>query len=211
MKTKMLSAFKRSAFPALLLLAGISLLGGCGKGEDNETILPNNGKNMSDAQKVEYMMKHASPDSVARFICEASLGELKGVKIDTLANATLYAYENYKDDDLQTFAQALSAYAESLPLGKRMRLRQLEAEQDPTGLGYQLGLEYVNDIRMNKKGVKEIEKEIADLKKECMKNPEDSATFTRFSKGFRVALDMDGSSDIPIQIYNKYSSVSAKK
>lgn len=207
MKTNLLKIFKWCSAPTMILIvAGISLLAGCGKKDSEESILPNGGKNMSDEQKVAYMMKHATPDSVARFICMASLGEIKGAKIDTLANATLYAYENYKDDDLQTFSQSLSSYAESLPLGKRLRLLQLQAEMDPMGLGYQLGLEYVNDIRMNKKDAAAIEKEIADLKEECKKNPEDSATFTRFTTGFKVALDMDGSSDIPAQIYKKYSS-----
>lgn len=212
MKANMLRALKRGFAPVMVMaLVGLSVLTGCGNNENNNSALPFNGKKLTDEQKVEYMMKNATPDSVARFICRASLGEIKGVKIDTLANATLYAYEHYKDDDLQTFSQALTSFAEELPLSKRMRLLQLEAEQDPTGLGYQLGLEYVNDIRMNKKNAAAIEKEIAELKKECQKNPEDSATFTRFTKGFKVALDLDGSSDIPAQIYDKYSSASLKE
>lgn len=207
MKANVLIIFKRcSALLAVAALVVGSLLAGCSKTEKTVSVLPNNGKNMTDEQIVAYLMKTVTPDSVARFICRASLGEIKGIKIDTLANATLYAYENYKDEDLQTFSQALSTYAESLPLSKRMRLLQLEAEQDEMGLGYQLGLEYVNDIRMNKKDVASIEKEIAELQKECAKQPQDSATFARFSKGFQVALDMDGSTDIPEQIYKKYSS-----
>lgn len=160
---------------------------------------------MSDAQKVAYVMQSATPDSVARFICRASLGEIKGVKIDTLANATLYAYETYKDTDLQTFAQAYDAFAESLPLDRKMKLRKLAAEQDPMGLGYELGLEYVNRIRMDHKTASDVEAEIKALKDVCDQNPEDSATFTRFMKGFKVALSMDGSNELPGEIYRKYS------
>lgn len=187
-----------------MLLGGMLLMGSCG-GKNGEGSYPEEMSRMDDSGKVAYMMKNATPDSVARFICMASLGEISGVKIDTLATATLYAYENYKDGDLQTFAQAFDSYSESLPLDRKMKLRKLAAEQDPMGLGYELGLEYVNKIRMNHKSAKEVEEEIAALKKVCRENPEDTATFTRFMKGFKVALEMDGSSEIPAEIYKKYS------
>lgn len=207
MKTNVLGFSKRIAAPAVaLMLVGMSFFGGCRNKEGGENVLPKGGENMSDTQKVEYMMKQTTPDSVARFICRAALGQIEGVKIDTLSNATLYAYENYRDDDLQTFSQAYESFIDSLPLNLKMRLHKLEAEQDPMGLGYELGLGYVNVIRMEKKDAASIEKEIENLRQECMKSPEDTATFTRFKTGFKVALDMDGSSDVPKSIYLKYSS-----
>lgn len=51
----------------------------------------------NDAEKVAIAMKNYTPDSVARFICNTCLGLNKGVSIDTLQSAVLYAYENYKE------------------------------------------------------------------------------------------------------------------
>lgn len=207
MKSNVLTRLKGSyaAISGILSLFALATAG-CGSDNGGNASFPKNVARMSDAEKVAYVMKSCTPDSVARFICRAALGEVNGVKIDTLANATLYAYEHYKDGDLQTFSQTFDSFAEELPLDLKMRLRKLAAEQDPMGLGYQLGLEYVNVIRTDHKNAETVEREIAALKKECMKSAEDTATFTRFMKGFKVALDMDGDNDIPRAIYQKYST-----
>lgn len=192
-----------------VMIAGCFLLllmaSSCGSKGSGKSSFPKDFSRMNDSRKVAYVMKNAAPDSVARFICRAALGEIEGVRIDTLSSATLYAYENYKDDDLQTFAIAYDEFAESLPLDKKMTLRKLAAEEDAMGMGYQLGLEYVNAIRVNHKNAVEVEKEIAALKRVCSRNVEDSSTFTRFMKGFKVALEVDGGNEIPREIYNKYS------
>lgn len=176
---------------------------GCGK-KGKEADMAARLSGMSDLAIMQYMMENVSPDSVARFICDASLGKIEGVKIDTLSMAALYAYETYKDDDLQSFQTAFDGYADNLPLADKMRLRKLAASDNPDALGYQLGLEYVNDIRTGKKQGKDVEAEIAALKTLCEASPEDSLTFKRFMTGFKVALDQDGSDGIPKQIYEKY-------
>lgn len=186
-----------------LALIGAGMSASC-SGHRESGAFPDDFNSRSDARKVEYVMRNATPDSVARFICAAALGDVEGARIDTLANATLYAYETYKDADLQTFAMAYDEYAESLPLDKKMRLRKLAAEEDPMGMGYQLGLEYVNSIRTDHKNASQVEAEISALKKACSANPEDSATFSRFMKGFKVALEYDGNNEIPREIYNRY-------
>ena len=187
-------------FPLALVL-----LAACGNKDKGAAELADALGQLGDSQKVAYMMENAAPDSVARFICQAALGDIPGVKIDTLSMATLYAYETYKDADLQTFSQAFDAYADGLTLDRKMKLRKLAAEQDPMGLGYELGLEYVNKIRLNHKSASEVEAEIKALRDVCRQNPEDTATFTRFMKGFKVALMMDGSNEIPAEIYKRYS------
>ncbi|MBD5176909.1 MAG: hypothetical protein HDT05_05805 [Bacteroidales bacterium] len=190
---------------AVVALFSTAMLASCGGDKDGSGNFPKDFNSKSDEAKVAYMMENASPDSVARFICRAALGEVPGVRIDTLATATLYAYETYKDENLQTFAQAYDSFADALPLDKKMTLRKLAAMDDPMALGYELGLEYVNSIRMDHKNAKTVEAEIASLKKVCAKNPEDSAMFPRFMKGFEVALKIDSGSDVPKEIYNKYA------
>lgn len=191
-----------TAFMAFGLLV---LAQACGGGSDSHGYFPKDFAKMNDAAKMEYLMKSVSPDSVARFICDASLGRIEGVRIDTLSMAALYAYENYKDDDLQTFQTEFDSYTENLPLPDKMRLRKLAASENPAAMGYQLGLEYVNDIRMGKKSGGEVEAEIDALRIACNEDPEDSLTFKRFMTGFKVALDADGADGVPRQIYDKYS------
>ena len=195
---------KRIAMRAVLPVS-LLMLASCGGNGDSAGNYPKDFATMNDSQKVAYMMQNVTPDSVARFICDAALGK-NSAKINSLSEATLHAYENYKDADLQTFSTAYDEYAESLPLNEKMRLRKLAAQDDPMGLGYELGLEYVNMIRVDHKSAAQVEKEIAALKSECQKNPEDSLTFGRFMKGFKVALEVDGSADVPREIYNKYVS-----
>ncbi len=186
-----------------ILMSGLMM--SCGGSEGSTSNFPKDFNKKSDEEKVAYLMKTASPDSVARFICRAALGEIPGVKIDTLAIATLYAYETYKDKNLETFSHAYDSFADGLPLDKKMMLRKLAAMEDPMQLGYALGLEYVNSIRLDHKNAKTVEEEIAALKKVCSQNPEDSAMFPRFMKGFEVALEIDGAGDVPKEIYIKYA------
>ena len=194
---------KAMRVPGSLLIA-CAVLFSCGHGGQDASSFPADFSKMDDEAKVKYMMATVSPDSVARFLCDASLGRIEGVKIDTLSMATLYAYEHYQDDDLQSSQTAYDAYADNLPLADKMRLRKLAASDNPDALGYQLGLEYVNDIRTGRQPAADIEAEISALKRVCDASPEDSLTFERFMKGFKIALDYDGSEGIPRQIYNKY-------
>ncbi|MDE6010025.1 MAG: hypothetical protein K2F87_01065 [Muribaculaceae bacterium] len=187
-----------------VMLALVALCAGCAGKSGDKGKFPENFSSMGDTEKMAWLMQNVEPDSVARFICDASLGRIEGVKIDTLSMAALYAYEHYKEEDLQTFQTAFDGYADNLPLADKMRLRALAASDNPDALGYMLGLEYVNDIRMGKKSVGEVETEIEALRVACEANPADSLTFKRFVTGFKVALDQDGAEGIPKEIYTKY-------
>lgn len=159
---------------------------------------------MNDAAKMDYMIHNATPDSVARFICQASLGRIEGVRIDTLNLAALQAYEYYKDDDLQSFQAAFDDYAESLPLPDKMRLYKLAASDNPSQLGYKLGLEYANSIREGRMTAAQVEAEISAMRKACSEDPADSLVFKNFMTGFQVVLDNYGSEGIPTAIFEKY-------
>ncbi len=184
-----------SVSAALLLLA-------CGA--KNHPDFPNNFDKIGDAGRIAYVMKTESPDSVARFICDAALGRIEGAKIDTLATATLYPYEHYKDEDLATFANAFDSYSQSQPLPDKMRLYAMAGQINPQQLGYQLGVEYINNIRNRKMTPDEIDVEIKELRKACSKDPE---TYRRFVKGFKVALTMEQGNGISQEIYNRFSNL----
>lgn len=174
-----------------------------GKGGSGD--FPDNFGTIGDAGRVAYMMKAVSPDSVARFICDAALGKIEGARIDSLPTATLYAYEHYKDTDLASFAAQYDSYSQSLPLEEKMKLYALAGSYDPQQLGYQLGLEYVGNIRSKKMTADEVAAELAAFKKACSR---DHDTYRRFVKGFKVVLELEKGNGISGDIYRRFINLS---
>ena len=184
-----------------LILAAVCV--GCGSsGGGNSERLPVDLSAMSDTERVAYMMEHVEPDSVARFICDASLGRVGNVHIDSLPTATLYVYEHYRDSALVAFSQEYESYSASLPLADKMRLYSMAGTDDPMRMGYRLGLEYVSEIRDRHMSVAQVEEELAALRQAC---GEDTLTYERFLKGFRTVLHVDHGRDLPEEIYKKLS------
>lgn len=188
---------------ALCCFASLAVLAmSCGsRHADGDGAFPADFNSLSDAGRVAYMMDRASADSVARFICRAALGQVKGARIDTLATATLYAYENYRDTALMNFADEYDRYVERLPLPDKMRLYVMAGTEDPQGLGYQLGLEYVAQIRDRKMTGDQVQEEIAAFRTAC---GADSLTYRRFLKGFQTVLKVDRGKDLPDEIYRRF-------
>ena len=173
--------------------------GGSGKG--NGERFPAGFESLDDVSMIEYMMNQVSPDSVARFLCDASLGKVEGAKIDTLAIAAAYAYEHFNDSALMVFSQEFDTYSANLPLDEKMRIYQMAGLIDPQRLGYELGLEYVSHIRESKMSVEDIRKELEAFKTACA---EDSVTYVRFMKGFKTVLRVDHGKDLPEAIYQAF-------
>lgn len=185
----------------LLIVILFTLLTACGGKGNKGGNFPDEFATMNDQQKVAYMMKHVSADSVARFIIYASLGKIDGVRIDTINIATLTAYENYTDTALQSFSWEFDRLSEELPLADKMRLRAMVGQEDPQGLGLTLGLEYMNQIRIKEMSAADVKKELQEFKKACAADPD---TYARFLIGFRTVLNYDRNSDMPKEIYNTF-------
>lgn len=188
-------------FIPLVVMAVILMVPACGGKDRSASAFPDGFASLSDEQKVIYMMEHASADSVARFIIYASLGKIDGVRIDTLNNATLKAYETYTDTALQTFSWEFDRVSEELPLHDKMRLRALVGAEDPQGLGLTLGLEYMNQIRVKGMIADEVAAELQELKRASADDPD---MYARFLIGFRTVLRYDRNSDMPSDIYRRF-------
>lgn len=188
-------------FIPILMMVAILLIPACGGKNKKAGDFPDGFSSLSDEQKVSYMIQHVSADSVARFIIYASLGKVEGVKIDTLNNATLKAYETYTDTALQTFSWEFDRIAEELPLHDKMRLRALVGAEDPQGLGLTLGLEYMNQIRVKDMSVDQVLEELQAFKKASADDPD---LYARFLIGFRTVLRYDKNSDMPKEIYSRF-------
>ena len=173
----------------------------CKGGKGSESDYPDNFKSIGDCGRVAYMMKRVKADSLARFIIYSALGQNPGASIDTLAVATNYAYENLKGDDLDSFGVEYDAVVGALPLAKKMKVYQLAASEDPQGLGYKLGLEYMMSIRDGNKSADDVSKELAEFKKAC---GSDTATYRRFIIGFHTVLELDHGKDLSEEIYRKF-------
>ena len=188
-------------FIPIAVMALILLIPACGGKDKNAGVFPEGFAALSDEQKVAYMMEHVSADSLARFIIYASLGKVDGVRIDTLNNATLKAYETYTDTALQTFSWEFDRVSEELPLHDKMRLRVLVGTEDPQGLGLTLGLEYLNQIRVKGMDADEVLEELKELKRASTDDPD---MYARFLIGFRTVLRYDKNSDMPKEIYTRF-------
>lgn len=190
---------KKLTFVVSAILA--ALLCSCGGNKKNASNYPENFATIGDAGRVQYLMSRVEPDSLARLIIYGALGEAEGVKFDTLAIATNYAYEHLQGDNLDKFALEYDGLIERLPLPKKMRVYALAGSEDPQGLGYQLGLEYISSIREDHKKVADVEKELAEFKKACAG---DKDTYRRFIIGFKTALKVDHGKDVSEEIYRRF-------
>lgn len=196
-KMKCLSGFL--CVISLLFSSGFVSCGG--SDSKKQESLPAGFGNLDDASKVAYFMERLSPDSVARLICDASLGKVAEVRIDTFAIAAAYAYEHYSDSCLIAFSKEIDGYTSNLPLPEKMRIYFMAGKADPQRMGYQLGLEYVNHIRENSMTVEQIREELEEFRNACAG---DSATFRRFVKGFHTVLKIDHGKDLPEDVYEAF-------
>lgn len=185
------------ALTALALLSGA----GCGRGKEKGTVYPENFNNIGDAGRVSWMIRNATPDSVARFIIYGSLGRVNGVRIDTLAIATNAAYEKLTGAELDKFGAEYESIMSHLPLDDKMRVYAAAGTEDPQGLGYRLGLEYLSTVRDGSKSVKDVQEEINAFRKAC---GNDTATYRRFLIGFKTVLRVDSGKDVNREIYNTF-------
>lgn len=175
------------------------------KGKKGSSDFPDDFNSRTDTEKVAYMMEAVGPDSVARFICQASLGKIEGIKLDSMSMAVLYAYENYRDNDAQTlFGETMDSMQNSFPLADKMELMRKVGSEDPMGLGLRLGLEYIEQIREQQISVDRAIREIRAFKEAC---GDDEETYKRFLTGMKVALKENGSKDLPDGVYTKLMNI----
>ncbi len=180
----------------------MAVLGSCKGGKkDSGAAFPEDFNALPDTARVAFVMKNTTPDSVARFICRAALGQIKDAKIENLGIATSYAYEKYTGKELDSFGDEYDSFVASLPLADKMRMYAMAGVEDPQGLGLQLGLEYMQSIREKNLSVEDVEKELHAFKTAC---GNDSNTYNRFIIGFRTVLEADSGKDMPKAIYDKF-------
>lgn len=188
---------------ALMVIALCVVVTSCGGNKNEGNEVPENFNSIGDSGRMAYMMKTVSADSVARFLCDAALGRLSWAKIDSVPQAALYAYEHYRDDEaLGKFNDEFDAYMGALPLKDKMKMYLLSGKSSPESVGYDLGLEYVGNIREKELTVKDVDKEIAEFKKVA-----DADTYDRFVKGFKTVLRLDHGRDLSEDIYKKFSNL----
>lgn len=186
-------------------LSFIAILTACGGKEKSAGDYPKDFSKMGDEARVAYMMERVSPDSLARFIIYGAMGQNPGAPIDSISIAMLYAYDHLQGDAQDEFSREFDMVTEKMPLAEKMKLMVAIGSEDPQGLGYQLGLEYLSRIREDNKKIKDIDAELAEFKKACVN---DSDTYKRFIIGFRVALEADHGKDLAEEVYQKYINLS---
>jgi len=193
---------RKAVGPVLGIIA--LLMASCGSKDGQANGYP--ADNLNDTAKVSYMMQRCEPDSVARYICNTFLGWNQGCTLDTMANAVAYAYTHYQGDKLVKFSETFDTYANSLPLPQRMIILSKAAVSDADGLGYRLGLDYAAEIQSQRKQLKDIDAEMAELRKAC---GADTLTYLRVLNGLSVALSLPEYSNLPADVRAKYGTAPA--
>ena len=175
------------------------------KRQDGNRDLPKDFQGRSDEQKVAYMMEAVEPDSVARFIVYSSLSSDPEVRIGSLSSAYNYAYQHYQNmgDRQEKFILEFEQLSGELPLDERMRLMKAAGQEDSLGLGLRLGIEYFKALREKKMTLQQVDGEIAAFRRAC---GNDTATYVRFVKGFKAALNTDGGRSVDRAVYAKYAA-----
>lgn len=176
------------------------LLSGCSK--EKTADLPNNFNNLSNDQKMEYLMDKLPPDSVAVFVCDVAMGKVYDSRIE-LGEAMTYAYTHYDQDQVVAFDDAMANYQSKLPLHEQVKFTKLSDLIDPEMYSYELGLKYVGVIREEELDVKQAKEQVDLLMKECKSDPD---FYKRFIKGFKAALNNDRGRDLDNNIYTLFIS-----
>lgn len=192
-----MKSFKFLAIPFALSL----MMVGCKGNNNNDGNFPENFNSIGDAGRVQYVIENAEPDSVARFIYFGALGRVPGVKIDTLGIAITRANEVYTGEQLEAYYREVDNIKSQFSLTDKLKIYNLEGYEDPSSIGFTLGLEYMQTIRERNMKTPEIKGEIESLRKACSSDPE---TFNRFLVGFREVLKNDRGKDLPAEIYNAF-------
>lgn len=196
----------RNSFKCLI---GISiLLAGCnGSKHSSYGDFPSDFQGRSDEDKIAYMMEAVDPDSVARFIVNASLGNIDDINIKSVGAAYNYAYQHYQNqgENQTKFIVEFDNVQNELPLDDKMKIMRAAGQEDPLGLGLKLGLDYFEQLRDKKMSVREIDAEISSFKRAC---GNDTATYVRFVKGFKAALNTDGGRSIDKNVYLHFKNMS---
>ena len=195
---KMSKKFKTWIPAACLAL----LLGGC-SGSKGGNDFPKDFNSRSDDEKIAYLMEAVEPDSVARFIIEASLGHIPDVSLRSTNTAYLYAYEHYASQlpQQEKFIMEWDNHANTYSLEEKMRLVKAAGTEDPMGIGLRLGLNYFEQLREKKMTLKDVDAEVSAFRKAC---GSDTTTYVQFVKGFKAALQTDGGRQIDRAVYAKY-------
>lgn len=195
--------FSRFFGAAALFCVAVCGCSGSGKGEHDG--VPDNFNSIGDAGRMAYMMRTVEADSVARFLCDAALGRLTWARIDSVPVAASYAFEHYGDDEkLAAFSDEWERYMAEQPLKDKLRIYVMSGKSSAESVGYDLGLEYVGNIREKGLKVADVESEISDFRKAC---GDDKDTYNRFVKGFRTVLTLDHGHDLPEDIYKRFSTL----
>lgn len=201
MRTLLTNTLRITALAAIGILF---IMTGCGQSGNGNGNFPEDFNTRTDQQKIAYVMEAATPDSVARFICYAALGQIDGIRVDSVNQAVMYAYEHYQGADAEAFGREFDRVQDNLPLDSKMRIMKLAGTQDPLGLGLQLGLHYIDRIRDQRLSADDVREEISSFHKACST---DTATYVRFVKGVKAALRADNGHGLSPQIKNELNAL----
>lgn len=198
----------------LVVLLLVLSFGSCSSGSNDgsasiDKSLPAGFASLTDSAKIRVLIDQGvSPDSIGVFVCEVAEGKHPGISIADYMAVDTYIYERLGESGFGLYRLAFDSYASSMPLVSKMKLYMASGLGDLDRLGYELGLEYVNQVMEQKLTIGKVDREVAELRRAC-DNDED--TYNRFLKGFAAGISTRAPGEVPAEIIAEYGTVDRSK
>lgn len=195
------------------IAAIVSSMASCGSSDSGSSALdkslPSDFASLPDTSKVRVLLdKGVAPDSLAVYMCEVAEGKHGNVRISDYMEVDTYIYEKLGEEGFGIYRMAFDSYAASMPLVSKMKLYTASSLGDLDRMGYELGLEYVNQVLDKHLTIGKVDREVAELRRAC-DNDED--TFNRFLRGFAAGISTRAPGEVPAEIVEAYGTVDPAK
>lgn len=194
-------------YSALFLLT--LLMGACSSSnQEQENALPADFASMNDTAKLGVLVRQGlSPDSIALYVLHTAEGRNPGVKFTDYANMDVYLYGALGDEGFNSYRIAYDDYVATMPLVPKLKQLQASPDHDPQSVGFELGLEYINQVLDQKMTIGKVDREVAELHRAL---GQDEDTYSRFLQGFAAAIASRPAGQVPADITKQYGKTNNK-
>lgn len=187
----------------LCILTGL-LLTACGskEGEQQTSDIPDDFSTLSDTQKIQRLIDaKVTTDSIAHFVTECLDGRHPGVTIKDPDAVMLYVGEKLGDEEMGNYAMSFDMYLQALSPASKYKTRIAMPATDRERLGYDLGLEYVNQVVDKKLTIGQVDRDVTALQRAAAT---DEDTYENFLTGFAEGIKLSADRGIPTAVISKY-------
>lgn len=164
--------------------------------------LPTDFAAQSDTAKIGILIDRGiGPDSIAHFVAGSLEGKHKDVTFRNLDEVEAYIFERMGNENATAYTMSLEIYIQQLPLDVRYRLKMDSPLTEVEKLGYELGLEFTNQVINQNMTKGQVDHEVANLRRAC---GDDEETYEHFLTGLAAGLKSRPEAEVNPVILESY-------